>query len=244
MPLPKIDMPIFELTIPSTGKQIKVRPFVVKEEKLLLMASESKDVREVIEVTKQIINNCIIDGGEEAVNIDKLPFFDIDYLFIALRSKSIGENIDLQFKCNNIVEGEKCGSVFETQVDISKATVEMNDSVTDDIKVSDGKGIKMKYPNYATMKIIMSEESDIDKKIKLIANSIDYIYDKDQIYPAKDHTKEELIEFVEGMTEVNFKKLEYFVNNLPGFIVRLEAPCNSCGFVHKINYRDFDDFFI
>jgi len=240
MPLPKIDAPIFELIIPSTGQEIKARPFLVKEEKLLLMAAESKDVKDIIETTKQIINNCILT---EDVDIDRLPFFDVDFLFIALRAKSVGENIDLQFKCNNIVNDEKCGNIFDAKVDVTKATIDKDDSISNDIKVSDGKGVRMKYPNYTTMKVIMSDDSNIDKKIRLIANSIDYIYDKDQIYSAKDHTKEELVEFVEGMTEINFKKLENFVNNLPGFIVNLEATCDACGFVHKIRYKDFEDFF-
>lgn len=240
MPLPKIDVPIFELTIPSTGQEIKARPFLVKEEKLLLMAAESKDTREIIETTKQIINNCILT---EDINVDSLPFFDVDFLFIALRAKSVGEHVDLQFRCNNIVNGEKCDNIFDAKVDVTKAVIDKDDSQSDDIKVSDGKGVRMKYPNYTTMKVIMSDDSDIDKKIRLIANSIDYIYDKDQIYSAKDHTKEELVEFVEGMTEINFKKLENYVNNLPGFVVNVEAPCNACGFIHRIKYKDFEDFF-
>ena len=239
MALPKIDVPTFDLTLPSSGNTIKARPFLVKEEKLLLMASESKDVNEVINATTQVINNCIIDDD---VNVEKLPFFDIDYLFIALRAKSIGENIEVQFTCNNVVDSELCNHIFPAIIDISNCVI-VKDNDVDDIKVSGGKGVKLKYPTYRQMKIITNDEMSADKKIKLIASCIDYIYDKEQIYPAKDHTKEELIEFIESMTENNFKKLESFVDNLPSFAVHAEATCNKCNFEHKLRYTNFERFF-
>jgi hypothetical protein len=134
MALPELILPIYELTIPSSGKQIKVRPFVVKEEKILLMASESNDDLEIINTTIQTIKNCIVEGD---VNVEKLPFFDIDYLFIALRAKSIGETVDMTFICNNQIEDESiCGNKFEAPIDIGKVTVIKDDSISNEIKLS------------------------------------------------------------------------------------------------------------
>lgn len=110
MPLPKIELPTYELTIPSNGDVIKVRPFTVKEEKLLLIAAESKDANEIISTVKQVINNCIIEG---AVDINKSPFFDIDYIFIFLRAKSVSETVPMRMTCNNVLEdGTTCGNMF------------------------------------------------------------------------------------------------------------------------------------
>lgn len=240
MGLPKIDVPTFDLTFPSNGQTVKARPFLVKEEKLLLMASESKDINEVINATIQVLNNCVLD---EDINIEKLPFFDIDYLFIALRAKSVGENIEIRFTCNNIVDGDTCNNIFPATLDISNCVIVKDDNVSDDIKVGEGKSVKLKYPTYRQMKLITSNDSDTDKKIRLIASCIEFIYDKDQIYSAKDHTKEELVEFVEGMTENNFKKMEAFIDNLPSFAVTAEATCDKCGFQHKLRYTNFERFF-
>lgn len=240
MALPKIDLPIYELTIPSTGKEIRVRPFIVKEEKLLMMAAESKDSNEIISATKQIINNCLIDGD---VNVDTLPFFDIDYLFIALRAKSIGEKIDMRFTCNSYGDdGQPCRHVFEEDIDISKCRIIKNDEISTEINLGDTI-VKMKYPSYSIMKAINDNDTILDKKIKIIVNSIDMMVKGQNVYTSKDFTKEELTEFVEGLTEQYYKKLEVFVDNFPYFVVDVNHTCERCGFHHVIEYKDFESFF-
>lgn len=238
--LPRISYPIHELKLPSDGRIIKVRPFLVKEEKLLLMAVESKDVNEIINTTKQIINNCIVDGK---VNVDTLPFFDIDYLFIALRAKSVGESIEVKFTCNNIVNDTKCNNVFPANIDISNFGVIVDHSISDVVYIGNNMSIKMKYPNYATMKLLLSNEDALTRKINIIVGCIEYIQDKDNIHTSKDLTKEEMIQFVEGLTQNQFKQLEQYVDNLPSFVVLAEETCNKCGFRHKIEYKDFSSFF-
>ena len=134
MPLPKLDVPLYQIKIPSTGKEITIRPFLVKEEKLLLIAAQSKDQAEIINTTKQIINNCIVDGD---VNVETLPFFDIDYIFIALRAKSVGESIDINFTCNNVIEdGEACGSRFTAKIDITNCEIVKNENIKQEITLS------------------------------------------------------------------------------------------------------------
>jgi hypothetical protein len=239
MPLPKIDLPTYELTIPSSQEVIIVRPFSVKEEKLLLMAMESKDVDEIIKTVKQIINNCVIKGD---VNIDKLPFFDIDYMFVFLRAKSVGDTVEVSLTCNNVVDNRPCGNVFEADLNVGKTEVINKEGITNDIKLSAQQGVKMKYPNYGSMKRV-EEGNPLDVKTNIIVNSIDYIYDKDGMYSWKDYSKEELKEFVEGLTEENYNKLQDFVDNFPTINALLEATCNKCGFHHKVRYTDFYDFF-
>jgi hypothetical protein len=239
MAIPKIDLPIYELKLPSNGKEIKVRPFLVKEEKLLLMAAEADDADEIIKVTKQVINNCMIDD----VKIDNLPFFDVDYLFIALRAKSIGEKIDMSFTCNNIVNDDRCKNVFDVPIDIAKAHVVDPENISNKIDLGNKLSVKMKYPTYTIMKIINDKDSIIDKKIKVIANCIDTIANGDKVSTSKDFTKKEAEDFVESLTKAQFEKLEEFVDNFPYFVVDVDHKCEKCGFDHHIEYRDFASFF-
>jgi hypothetical protein len=241
MTLPTIDVPIYELKIPSTGEPIKIRPFLVKEEKLLLMAVETKDENEIINTTKQIINNCIVEGE---VNVDKLPFFDIDYLFIALRGKSIGESIDVSFTCRNRVDGAECNTIFDAKIDIANVEIEKDESITHTIDLTGGITVIMKYPNYTAMRLLTSKESNLEKKVNIVVACIERISKDNKTYDSKDYTKVEMTNFVTSMTEENYKKLENFVNNFPSFHVNSEAKCPKCGFVHKIKYKDFTSFFL
>ena len=236
MPLPKIDMPVYDFTIPSSDKVIKVRPFTVKEEKLLLMAIESKVASDIIATVKQVINNCVQDSD---IDVDKLPFFDIDYLFIFLRAKSVGEVAAVNLTCNNILEdGKTCGHNFVTEVDVGNVELIRYDGVQDDIKLGPASGVRMRYPNYGIMRKI-EDLPEIDKKTHIIVSSIDYIYDKTGMHSYKDYTQEELKEFVEGLTEGNYKKLEAYCDRFPTIAGKISADCPKCGFHHT----EFYDFF-
>lgn len=240
MALPKVDVPIYELTLPSTGQKVSVRPFLVKEEKLLLMALASNDDNQIIDTTKQIINNCLLTKD---IDVDKLPYFDIDYLFIALRAKSVGETVDVNFICNHKPDNEnKCGFVFPVKIDIANVMVH-NMSNSKVIKLSDKLVANMKYPTYATMKRHMTKEDNLSRKIKIIASCIDYMIDDKQTYTPKDYSKEEFEEFIENLIEEQFERLDEFVSDLPYFVVKAQHVCPKCGFEHKIQYRDFTSFF-
>jgi hypothetical protein len=241
MSLPKIDVPIYDLVVPSTGQEVKVRPFTVKEEKLLLIALESKNEEEIISTVRQVINNCIFNND---LDIDKLPFFDVDYIFIFLRAKSVGDTVTVKLTCNAVVEGEPCGNVFPTDMDIAKVDIVKDETIESDIRLDASSGVKMKYPGYNVMKFIEKTGNTLDQKTSVIVNSIEYIYDKKGMYSYKDYSKEELKEFIEGLTEQNYKKLERFVDNFPSFAVKLDATCTKCGFEHHVRYTDFYDFFL
>lgn len=238
--LPKIDTPIYEVKIPSTGQEVKIRPFLVKEEKLLLMAVKSNDAQEIINTTKQVINNCLINSD---INVDTLPFFDIDYLFIALRAKSIGENVEVNFICQNMIDDMKCGGRFKAEIDISNVEVINNDKSKLEIKFNDNLIFKMKYPTYAVMKLIDGKEDVIENKIKIISASIDKIYSKGQYYSNKDFTPEELKDFLENLTQQQFEKLEEFIADFPSFYATGKGKCPKCEKEHTVRYKDFVNFF-
>lgn len=241
MDLPKIELPIYELKLPSSGKLIKVRPFIVKEEKLLLMAVESKDNNEIINTTKQIISNCILEGN---VNVNTLPFFDIDYLFIALRAKSIGEKIPIQYRCTTIMpDNEECGAFFDSEIDISNVEIETNNQVSDEINLDSGVTVKMKYPTYSIMKNLSAKDPALTNKIKVISHCIDMIVKGKRVHSSRDLSEGELLGFIESLTQKNFKKLEEFVDNFPSFYIGVQHKCENCGTEHSLRYTDFLDFF-
>ena len=239
--LPKTKLPIHELTLPSDGRKVKVRPFLVGEEKLLLMALESGEENDIINTTKQIINNCLIDSD---IDVDTLPFFDIDYLFIALRAKSVGENIDINFTCNHDDGNGICGATFPAQIDITKYRVIKDDTVKSEIDLGGNILVLMKYPDYETMKRINDDGTVLDKKINIIADSIEMVCEGEKVYSSKDINHKEIVEFVEGLTQSQFRKLEHFVDSFPSFVVTAEATCDKCGFVHNLEYTDFTSFFV
>lgn len=238
--LPKIDTPTYDVKLPSSGKEVTIRPFLVKEEKLLLMAVRSNDAQEIIRTTKQVINNCLIDSD---VNVDSLPFFDIDYLFIALRAKSIGEKIEVGFICQNMIEGNKCGGKFKSEIDISNVEVINNDKSKLEIKFNDNLIFKMKYPTYAVMRTINENDDAIETKIKVISASIDKIFSNGQYYTNKDFTPEELRDFLENLTQQQFEKLDEFISEFPTFYATGKGKCPRCGTEHTVRYKDFVNFF-
>ena len=238
MALPKIELPAYEVTIPSNGKNIRVRPFTVKEEKMLLIAVESKIQSEIITTVRQVINNCILDGD---VDIDKMPFFDVDYLFTFLRGKSVGETVEVRLTCNNVVDDQVCGNQFMAEMDISKIELIKNE-ISNDIKLGAHAGVKMRYPNYSIMRKV-EELPEIDKKTFIIVSSIEYVYDNKGLHSYKDYTTDELKDFVEGLTEENYHKLEEYVDNFPMVAAKIDATCTKCGFEHNVRYTDFYDFF-
>jgi hypothetical protein len=212
----------------------------VKEEKLLLMAIESNDVNEIINITKQVINNCLIDTD---INVDTLPFFDIDYLFISLRAKSIGESIDVKFTCNNYINDIVCGNVFNAKIDIANCEIVKDDTIKNIIDIGKNIKIKMKYPNYSIMKTILDNNNVLKKQMNIIASCVDQIIDGEKINTSKDFTKEELFEFLEGLTKEQYMKLEEFINNFPSFVIKTKAKCGKCGYEHNLIYDDFTSFF-
>ena len=248
MGLPTIAVPEYTLTIPSSGKEVKYRPFLVKEEKILLLAMESEKTEEIITATKTIIENCVY--GDFDVN--EMPTFDIEYIFLQLRAKAKGEVLDLKYKC------PKCELEIPITIDIDKIkVVQENKEHTKDIKLTEELGVMMKYPNLSLQSIIAhgtDNKTNVDKLFDTVVACIDYIYDKETTYPSKDHTNKEMIDFLESLTDSQFQKLSKFFETSPVLKHDVELHCTNkikskgkekkeCGYKETKTLEGLNSFF-
>ena len=228
MGLPTITVPEYDLTLPSTGKTIKYRPFLVKEEKILLMAMESEDTKQIINATKEIIKSCIT--GEE-LNVDTMPLFDIEYLFLNLRAKAKGEIIELKYKC------PKCEGEIPVAINIDDIQVKKNDKHTSTIKINDELGIVMKYPTI-DLQTDYKEKKSIEQLFNIIISCIDYIYDKETTYANADHTKEELKTFLESLTDAQFQNVSEFFDTQPKLQHEISLHCKNKVKKKECNHKE------
>ena len=229
MGLPTITVPQYELALPSTGKTIKYRPFLVKEEKILLIAMESEDTKQIINATKEIIKNCIT--GEE-LNVDAMPLFDIEYVFLNLRAKAKGEIIELKYKC------PKCEGEIPLDINIDDIQVKKNDKHTSTIKINDELGIVMKYPTINSQATDAGKENDIEGLFNTIINCIDYIYDKDTTYKSTDHTEAEMKTFLESLTDAQFQEVSKFFETQPKLQHEISLHCKNKVKKKECNHKE------
>lgn len=233
MPLPKIDVATFECKLPSTGQTIKYRPFLVKEEKILLIASESKDNDQILRAIEQVISNCLFDK----LDIDTMPSFDIEYIFLKLREKSMGEVI----KVNVTDPDEK--KKFEVEIDLNKVIVKKSDKHEKRIKLSDNLYLEMRYPNMKSILSVDPAKPIVENGFTILANCIEKIYDKDTVYEAKDYTKQELQDFLEQFTQEMYDKLSVFFETMPTIYYENEVESPYTKKKIKVVLDKFIDFF-
>ena len=211
MPLPKISTPIYELELPSTGKKIKYRPFLVREEKILVMALETEDMKQITNTVVQILSDCILTKN---FNVSELATFDIEYLFLNVRSKSVGETVEISITCPDDNETQ-----VKVEVDIDSIKVQKNPKHTNIIKLDDDLSMRLRYP--ALDQFIENNfefkdnNSEVDKSLDMIISCIDMIYNAEDSWSATDVTKQELKEFVEQMNTKQFKQIESFFETMP-----------------------------
>lgn len=241
--LPKLSSPVFELTLPLSKKTIKYRPFLVKEEKILLIAMEANDEKTTINSIKQIVTNCCLGK----VDVEKMPILDLEYLFLNLRARSVGELIELQYKCNNNITDDsgnerKCNNVVPISINIFDINPEIDPKHSNKIDLGNEIGIVMSYPNFHILEDIKSE-SGIETLMTIINNCIDYIYDKDQIYYKKDIPKDELNEFIESLSSEQFVKIQEFFSSIPKLSKTVEFNCNKCGYHENVVVEGLQSFF-
>jgi DNA-directed RNA polymerase subunit M/transcription elongation factor TFIIS len=243
--LPKIDMPIYEVKLISNGKKLKFRPFTVKEEKLFLMANQGEELDNVVDTIKQVINNCVLDEFD----IDSLPLFDIEHIFLNIRARSISEIVNLQYKCNNTVANEEtkeekeCGNVIKIELNVLEIEPIKQEGHSNKIEITEKMGVVMRYPSFETIKKFNAED-EADSIIKITVDCIDYIYDSDSIYYAKDFTEEELVEFVESMQAKDLEKIKFFFDTMPKMKKDVDFKCNKCGYEEKIEIEGIQNFFV
>jgi hypothetical protein len=240
MALPKLDVPTYEIELPISKKRIKYRPFLVKEQKNLLMAIESNESNTIQQNVRDILYNCTLTEG---VDIDKLPIIDVEYYFINLRAKSVGESVQSRYRCNNEVDDKECGNIMEKDINLLELKVQIDPSVNPEIKLTNTVSIKMKYPEFGMVQDSLKYEDITDITFNMIANSIEYIYDGEQFYYGHEAQPGEMLEFVEGMNQEQFAKVEELFNKLPKLKETLDIKCGKCGFQHKIEVEGLESFF-
>jgi len=210
MPLPKIATPTYELELPSTGQTIQYRPFLVKEEKLLVLALEGEDVKEITTAIKNVIKSCIQTKG---IKVDTLPTFDIEYLFLNIRGKSVGEELEVKLLCPDDNETYVPVSIPIDQIGILK-----NDDHTNKIKLDNSLMMEMKYPSLAEFiknNFDFGGDATMDQSFDLIASCVDKIYNEEEVWAASDCTKKEINSFLEQMNSAQFKDIEKFFETMP-----------------------------
>jgi hypothetical protein len=209
MPLPKISTPTYELELPSTGQKIKYRPFLVKEEKLLLLALETEDNKQITNAIKTVIKNCIETKG---IKVETLPTFDIEFLFLNIRARSVGEEIEVNLICPDDNE-----TTVPVTINVDDIKVEKNKNHHKQIKLDDSLMMDMKYPS---LDQFIKNNFDLngntmEQSFELIADCIDKIYSEEEVWSSSDVTREEMVDFLEQMNSLQFKQIEEFFETMP-----------------------------
>ena len=239
MPLPKITTAEYELKLPSSGKTIKYRPFLVREEKILILSLESEDRKQITSAVKQVLKECVLTKG---IKVDQLPSFDIEYLFLNVRSKSVGETIDLVVTC-----GDDGTTEVPVTVHIDDIKVTKTDDHSPDIELSDGYKVRMKYPSLS--QFIENNFSEVDsddlveKSFDMVASTIDMVYNDEEMFSAAECTKKELKDWVETLTSAQFQKIEKFFETMPKLTHTLKVINPNTKKENTVVLEGLSDFF-
>lgn len=236
MALPKIDQPLFEVKVKSVDKPLRFRPFLVKEEKILMIAMESGDSEGIVKAIKQVINNCCVDP----IDVDTMPMFDVQMIFVQLRMNSIGENVNLTYKCGNFVDGKRCDTENEYVVNLNKIGYTEDPAHTKTIMVTDKIGVTMKYP---TMQDVLLKDYTITDSTKLIASHVDTIFDDDQVHTRESFTDEDVLDFLSDLKMDQINSLLDFFTTQPTVSIDDVTKCYKCGGENKVHSEDMFDFF-
>ena len=235
MVLPLMKTATYLMTVPSTGKEVEFRPYTVKEEKVLMIAMESKDQKQTFRALKSVIKDCV----QETIDMDKLTLFDFEYMFLQLRAKSVGEVVDLNLKC----QAEECGGVVPVSVDLDSITVsEMPESNV--VKLDDRIGVTFNFPS---MEIAEKyQEADMEKVssvFDMIVDCTESIFDEEEVYDCKNETRENIINFYESLSSPQFAKVSEFFSSVPTVEKELEYKCSKCEHENKVELKGLQSFF-
>jgi len=230
MTLPKSTIPTYTVKLPSSGKDIKYRPFLVKEEKAIMIAFQDKSDTTIYDTIKAVVSGCTYDS----IDVDNLPLVDLEYLFLQLRIKSKGSLVDVVYKCNNTKEdGSICGTPIEFQVDLNDAFVDNLNKVSNNIMLepSEKFGVILKYPTLSSIKFIeqLYDTTDISKIYGVFANFIDTIYKDTEVVDVSGYSQEDLVEWIESLTDNHFTKIKQFFESLPRLKYVKKLKCSACG---------------
>lgn len=244
MALPKLETPTFFLTVPSTGKEIKYRPFLVKEEKILLISLQDGEDQTIFNCIKQIIENCTF----KQVEVDKLTTYDLEYIFLQIRIRSKGSNVDLMFTCQNEIEtdGEKhlCDHVNEISIDLEHVKVDLSDTPENKIILDEKRqiGVILKHPTFESSKNIQQALStgDLNAIYKSLPAYVDTIFEGEKVYD--EFTADEFDDFIESMSDEQFGKIKYFFDKTPKLSLDIPVKCGKCGHEETVVLRGLQSF--
>lgn len=234
MGLPKIQQPTFDVMIPSSGNKITLRPFVVREEKILLMAQQSADKAEIIKAIRQVVNNCVISPAE--FNVDSLATFDLEWVFLKLRAESVSQVIDLKYKDP---EDDK---TYDVQVDLRQVQIKRPEGHTNKVKINDSVGLTLRYPRVDMLDHLQNAANETEVLLGIIGYCIDIIYDGEEVYKAEDFTRAEVEEFVNSLNIETFKDIQKFLDTMPSLHFETSYTTKA-GTERKIELRTLEDFF-
>ena len=235
MALPQVNSSRYSTKLPSTGVEIEYRPYLVKEEKIMMVALESKDNKQIVRAMKDVAQACIMTD----VDMNKLTTFDLEWMFLQLRSKSVGEKADVKLKCQ--VEG--CGGMTDVSIDLSD--VEMDDYEPNRvIQLNSDVGVQMVYPSVNLVEKYDEEKlNNVDGVFDMIIDCLETIYDKDDVYNVKDERRQDVKDFVEALTSNQFSKLAEFLQKIPSVKKRVEWCCSTCEANNEMELRGLQSFF-
>jgi hypothetical protein len=239
MALPKLDYPTFEIPgIKVKGSPAKFRPFLVKEQKILMMAAESKDLSEAINNIKQVIQNCCVDP----IDVDKISMSDLELIFVHIRAKSVGEVIELVYRCNNEPEeNQRCNMIMNISVDLLKDVNYESKQESDMVWLNDKIAIKMRNPSIDTINLMDEENEQLSDII--ISQCIDQIIEDEEVHDADSVNEKELIEFVSQIQTKDYQKMWNFIQNAPTIRYEKVHACPRCAYEHTIKLEGISDFF-
>lgn len=261
MPLPKLTIPTYSLTIPSTKKKVKFRPFLSKEEKILMLVKQSENSEEILQAMRDIVDVCTF----EKLNISSLALFDLEYIFLKLRGKSVGEIIDIDMKCNNQIEipvmkvedigggivdpssiitevkTKSCGNLIPFSINIDDIKIDFSEKHTKVIKLEKEIGMTMRYPSVDDLGMLEDNKED---DVEIIKGLIESIYDKDNVYDISDTNPEDLQEFVDNLSSKQIESIRNdFFHTMPALSHTVKYKCTDCGFEGEYTFSGINDFF-
>ena len=232
MALPKINNVLYDLELPSSGEMVEYRPFLVKEEKILLMALEGKDEKEMVKAIKQIITQCV---ATEKFNVNKLAIVDLEYLFLNIRGKAVGDVSTISFE-------HGCGEVISVDVDLSKVEIVNNENISDLVNLTEDIMIRLKPPSLDNV-IGVANKNQIDVVMEIVRECLVEIIQGKDVFSAQDHTKEELDEFLNSLNSGQFQKIQTYYESLPKMKQDIEYTCPKCGETKKETLEGLASFF-
>ena len=242
MALPKIAVMKHELTLPSSGEKITFRPFLVKEEKILMMSLQSGDAKDMVRGLKEIINNCV----DKDLKVDTLPPFDLEFIFLQLRARSVGDKIPINYSIpEELCKDGKKECKFEIEINIDDVKIQKNKKHKNLIELTDSIKLKMKYPDMEASVAMAGVEGTemVDKTFDIIGQSIEYIVDGEEMHKLSDYTKKEADDFLNSLSTQHFKEIQTFFDTMPKLKHEITAKCKVCGKKNERVLEGMGDFF-